>query len=317
MSDDATLITIGELARCTGLPVRTLRFYSDSGLVPPAGRSDAGYRLYDLGARPRVELVRTLRELGVDVPTTRRVLERELSVAAVAAAHAAALDAQIRVLRQRRAVLRAAARSGSSPQEMKFMHNLTQLSDDQRRRIIEEFVDDVFGGLDADPGVVGKLRAAAPDLPDDPTDEQVQAWIELAELVADEDFRRRAREMAQRSDADRAAAPETADGAEPALAMRVANTVAEKAGAALAAGIEPASAQARPTIDELAGMFAGLHGRADGPPFRSWLAELLQTFTDRRVERYWELLGIINGWPPRPSSTPAWEWLVAGLRSSA
>jgi hypothetical protein len=122
--------------------------------------------------------------------------------------------------------------------------------------------------------------------------------------------------MAQRSDANRAAAPETADGPDPALAMRVANTVAEKAGAALAAGIEPASAQARPTIDELAGMFAQLHGDVDGPPFRSWLAELLQTFTDRRVERYWELLGIINGWPARPSSTPAWEWLVAGLRSS-
>lgn len=159
------------------------------------------------------------------------------------------------------------------------------------------------------------MRAASPDLPDDPTDEQVQAWIELTELVADEDFRRRAREMAQRSDADRAGA--TADGTDPAVAIRTANAVAEQAGGALAAGIEPTSAGARPTIDELAEMFAKLHGQEDGPRFRSWLAELLQTFTDRRVERYWELLGIINGWPPRPSSTPAWEWLVAGLRSSA
>jgi hypothetical protein len=99
--------------------------------------------------------------------------------------------------------------------------------------------------------------------------------------------------------------------------MRAASAVAEKAGAALAARIEPASAEARPAIDELAAMFAQLHGHEDGPAFRSWLAELLQTFTDRRVERYWELLGIINGWPARPSSTPAWAWLVAGLRSSA
>jgi DNA-binding transcriptional MerR regulator len=316
MSDDATLITIGELARCTGLPVRTLRFYSDRGLVPPAGRSDAGYRLYDLDAPPRVELVRTLRELGVDLPTTRRVLERELSVADVAAAHATALEAQIRVLRQRRAVLRAASGRGSSPQEMKLMHKLAQLSKDQRRRIVEEFVHDVFGGLDADPGVVGKMRAASPDLPDDPTDEQVQAWIELAELVADEQFRRRVREMAQRSDADRAASGETADRADPADQMRAANAVAQKAGAAIAAGIDPASADARPTVDELAGMFAELHGREDGPGFRAWLAALLETFSDRRVERDWELLGIINGWPGRPSSAPAWEWLAAGLHTS-
>jgi hypothetical protein len=42
----ATLLTIGELAERTGLSVRTIRFYSDSGVVPPAGRTDAGYRLY-------------------------------------------------------------------------------------------------------------------------------------------------------------------------------------------------------------------------------------------------------------------------------
>ena len=72
----AARITIGELARRTGLPVRTLRFYSDRGLVEPAGRSDAGYRLYDEDAQARVALVRTLRELGVDLPTIGRVLDR-------------------------------------------------------------------------------------------------------------------------------------------------------------------------------------------------------------------------------------------------
>jgi DNA-binding transcriptional MerR regulator len=311
MSDDATLITIGELARCTGLPVRTLRFYSDSGLVPPAGRSDAGYRLYDLDARPRVELVRTLRELGVDLATTRRVLERELTVADVAAAHAAALEAQIRVLRQRRAVLRAVATRGSTSQEMKLMHKLAQLSDDARRRIIEEFVDEMFEGIDADGGVAAKMRAAAPDLPDDPTDEQVAAWIELAELVTDDDFRRRVREMAVAGDRGGSAAPDAAS------AQRVAQVVAERAGAALAAGIDPSSAQARPVVDELASMFAAVHGSEDGPKFRSWLADTLDTFTDGRVERYWALLAIINGWPSRPAAVPAWEWLVAALRSEA
>jgi DNA-binding transcriptional MerR regulator len=329
MADDAAaaLIPIGALARLTGLPVRTLRFYSDSGLLAPAGRSQAGYRLYDAGATTRAQLVRTLRELGVDLPTIKRVLDREVSLGGVAAAHAAALDAQIRVLRLQRTVLRvAAARDTTTPQEMKLMHDLARLGAAERRRIVADFVEEVFAGLDADPGIAARMRAATPELPDEPSSRQVEAWIELAELVADEDFRRRIRAMAQRSAADRAARP---DGAEPAAApaapaareahARAAQVVAERAGAALAAGIDPASAAARPVVDELAAVFAELHGREDGPDFRAWLAETLETFTDRRAERYWQLLAIMNGWPqPTPaaeSSLPPWEWLTAGLRA--
>lgn len=41
------VLTIGQLAHRTGLPVRTLRFRSDEGAVPPVARSASGYRLYD------------------------------------------------------------------------------------------------------------------------------------------------------------------------------------------------------------------------------------------------------------------------------
>jgi DNA-binding transcriptional MerR regulator len=312
MHVDATRITIGALARLTGLPVRTLRFYSDSGLVPPAGRSDAGYRLYDAAAAARVELVRTLRELGVDLPTIRRVLDRELSVTGVARAHAAALDAQIRVLRLQRAVLQVAAARATTPEEMKLMHDLARLGAQERRNIVADFVDEVFAGLDADPGIAARMRTATPELPDEPTIEQIEAWIELAELVRDPDFRGRIRAMAERSAQDRTTAPTAAGREEHA---RAAAAVAERAGAALAVGVDPASARARPVVDELAAVFARLHGRDDGPAFRAWLADTLSAFTDRRAERYWTLLGIMNGWPQRPSSTPAFEWLVAGLRA--
>jgi DNA-binding transcriptional MerR regulator len=316
MDDDATRITIGALARLTGLPVRTLRFYSDSGLVAPAGRSDAGYRLYDQGAAARVELVRTLRELGVDLPTIKRVLDRELSVTGVARAHAAALDAQIRVLRLQRTVLRvAAARNTTTPEEMKLMHDLARLGADERRTIVSEFVDEVFAGLDAEPGIAARMRTVTPELPDEPTTEQIEAWIELAELVRDEDFRRRIRAMAQRSAQERAAAPAAGAAAGRESQARISAAVGELAGAALADGIDPVSAQARPIVDELAGLFSQQHGRADGPEFRAWLADTIAAFTDRRVERYWELLGIMNGWPQRSSCTTAWEWLLSGLRA--
>ncbi|SOB88504.1 MerR family regulatory protein [Streptomyces sp. 1331.2] len=43
--DGDTLFTIGDLARRTGLTVKTVRFYSDTGIVPPTDRSPSGYRL--------------------------------------------------------------------------------------------------------------------------------------------------------------------------------------------------------------------------------------------------------------------------------
>jgi len=45
-----TFLTIGEVARLTGLTVKTIRFWPDEGLVPPADRTPAGYRLYDSGS---------------------------------------------------------------------------------------------------------------------------------------------------------------------------------------------------------------------------------------------------------------------------
>jgi DNA-binding transcriptional MerR regulator len=101
MGDERASLTIGQMARRTGMPVRTIRYWSDVGLIP-AGRSDGGLRLYDAGAVARLELVRTLRELGVGLAEVQRVLDEQTTVAEVAAAHVRALDAQIRTLGLRR-----------------------------------------------------------------------------------------------------------------------------------------------------------------------------------------------------------------------
>jgi hypothetical protein len=37
------------------------------------------------------------------------------------------------------------------------------------------------------------------------------------------------------------------------------------------------------------------------------LLDLLEAASDRRYERYWQLLAVINGWPPAPSVMPAAE----------
>jgi DNA-binding transcriptional MerR regulator len=294
------LMGIGALAAATGLPVRTIRFYSDAGVLPPASRSEAGYRLYGPDALARLGLVRTLRELGVDLATIRRVLEREVSVAEVASAHAAALDAQIRVLRAQRAVLQAVARREGNPQEMQAMHRLAQLSDAERRRIVSDFLDEVFAGLEIEPGFEARMRSAMPELPDDPAPEQVEAWIELGELVQDPEFRAAIRRMSER-----AAGEPPVEGDMRAAAA----AVASHAGRALAGGVDPASGAARPYVEAILPTFGEVADRSE-------LADRVASGTDRRAERYWQLLAVINGWPAVPTTVPAWEWFVAALRAS-
>lgn len=115
--DPSELFTIGQLARRTGVPARTIRFWSDAGLVPPAARSASGYRLYNAAAVARLDLVRSLRELGLGLDVVRAIAARVTTVADVAAAHVAVLDGQIRTLRLRRAVLSTVARRGTTIEE--------------------------------------------------------------------------------------------------------------------------------------------------------------------------------------------------------
>ena len=81
------MLSIGELARRAGLPVRTIRFWSDAGVLPPAVRTVGGRRLYDAACVARLELVVTLRELGLGLADVRRALDGQAGIAEVAAVH--------------------------------------------------------------------------------------------------------------------------------------------------------------------------------------------------------------------------------------
>ncbi|WP_406044952.1 MerR family transcriptional regulator [Micromonospora sp. NBC_00898] len=304
-----TLYSIGELARRTGLTVKAIRFYSDRGIVPPTGRSPAGYRRYDLDALARLELVRTLRDLGLDLTTIKKVVDREVTLAEVAAAHAEALAVQIRTLRLRRAVLTAVARRGSTPEEMDLMHQLAKLSEEERRRLVGEFLDTVFGGLDADAGFVGIRRSMTPELPDEPGAEQVEAWVELAELSQDPDFRASIRRMAEQHAAERARVDD------PVVRRDAAALVRDLVGPALAAGLDPASPEADPVVAAVTARYAQLSGRPDDVDLRRRLTTLLETANDPRRERYLQLLSVINGWTAPESLAPALDWFIRALRA--
>ena len=74
-ADPAPSLRIGEVARRTGLPVKTIRYYCDEGLLQPRDRSTAGYRLFDEENLAELAVIRALRAMDVSIPELARILE--------------------------------------------------------------------------------------------------------------------------------------------------------------------------------------------------------------------------------------------------
>ncbi|WP_433894263.1 MerR family transcriptional regulator [Streptomyces sp. CA-111067] len=312
MSGD-TSYTIGELARRTGLTVKTVRFYSDRGIVPPAGRSPAGHRRYDTDAVARLDLVRTLRDLGLDLATVAEVLDRRVSLPEAAAAHAEALEVRIRTLRLRQAVLAAVARRGSTLEETELMHRLAALSEAERRRLTADFLAAAFGGLADDPRFAAAVRSLTPELPEDPEPRQVEAWVELAELAQDPGFRAAMRRTTEDFAADLPAAGPGRPAGVPRRGPVA--TVRDLAAPALAAGVDPGSAEAGEMVAAVAGRYARDIGTPDGAALRGRLLHRLESAEEPRRDRYLQLLAVVNGWTPPPAQSAPLAWFIQALRA--
>ena len=68
MDGSSAWIRIGTAKRA-GMSVKTVRFYSDEGLIPTAGRTQGGYRLYHQHVVEELHLIQNLRGLGLPLGT--------------------------------------------------------------------------------------------------------------------------------------------------------------------------------------------------------------------------------------------------------
>lgn len=300
MDDETDRYTIGELARRTGLPARTIRFWSDSGVVPPLERNSGGYRIYGADAVGRLHLVRTLRELGLGLDEVRKVVDRRSTLAEIAAVHVDALDTRIRMLRLNRAVLHNAIRRENKSEGLSLMYELARLPAHERQHLIDGFVDKVFAGVTDEDALViaGFMREMPPQLPDDPTSAQVDAWMELAELVSDDDFQRTVQLLVLRGES----------GNRIEFGLNIRPLVLEHASPAAEKKIAPESGAGRAILDRI------VPADLDESESRA-LLDWLDAVAEPRVERYWELLSLINDRTPAPPSVPAFTWLAAALRA--
>jgi DNA-binding transcriptional MerR regulator len=320
------LYSIGDVARRTGLSVSAIRFYADAGVVAPTEQTDGGFRRYDVHAIARLEVVRTLRELGASLDDIRAVLLATSSLHELATAHLALVEGQLQQLTVRRAVLRTIVALQTPTEQVSLMHKLVSMSDGDRERLIDEFWSATTDGLDIHPGYVDRLHSMRPHLSEDPSAEQVEAWVELAGMVQDQGFRQELREFLRRTfqgePKQQAISPEMQARFDKRRALFL------EARAAREAGVPEDSPEARDIAERLAvdaAEFAALttgqydldeaRRRMTTPP--DVVPSVRQAAGLDSLRRYQSLVTTINGTTGLAPAASTHEWVAAALRDDS
>ncbi|MFD0902869.1 MerR family transcriptional regulator [Actinomadura sediminis] len=298
---DGTSLAIGDLSALTGVPVRTIRFYCDEGILEPV-RSAGGHRRFDAAAADRLRLVRRLRGLGLGLPAITAVLAGERSLDEAVAAERAALDAELSALAWRRASLRAV--EDADPAERAARLDLLAavqdgpraheaLLDFWRRRVVVRVPDEV---------VRVHLEMTVPEPPADPTPEQVVAYAGMVAVAGDRALFRRLREGGRRN------AERVVD--EPTLLYGMREAV-ELAMPLVRAGRAP---EAGPALERFVDAHAAGRRERDSVEFRRSLLPAVAPEQDPRMRRYWALNGEVIGDAAAPGAVVL--WLADALRGS-
>ncbi|MGW2411357.1 MerR family transcriptional regulator [Streptomyces tubercidicus] len=299
--------SIGELAEQAGVTVKTVRFYSDRGLLPEAIRSAGGHRRYGPEALDRLRLIRSLRTLDLPLPQVDRIVAQEDAPGAADALEGAVagqlreLGTQLSSLRWREAAL----------------HLLRDCAPEERADCLR-----LIGAVDIPPSTDALARfwrhvlparlparllstlleAAVPQLPADPTPSQVLIFARLHAVATD----RRVVDINLRRLASR-----TSDEAcRPAVLYEGLVEACALASADVRDRRPPHAGEA---LDCFVTAHAGLRNTRDTPAFRRQLSVQLGRLAHPLIDRYWQLVGELPSASRQPTIGAMDDWLRAAL----
>ncbi|MFI6172069.1 MerR family transcriptional regulator [Nocardia sp. NPDC051052] len=295
------VVSIGELARRTGVPVRTIRFYCDSGILA-YHRTGGGHRVFDAAATDRLLLVRRLRAMGVPLSAIVRVLDGSETISEAAAAERVALDAELEALRWRRAALYAI--ESAPPDERAGRLELLAAVHDRGavidsvvafwRPILVPLPREEFDSF---------IDMNVPPLPSEPAPAQVVAYAELTTLTTDPRVKKAMTQQIWRSDGDRISdrlqfVTSVADAFEIAAPLVAAHEIPHPG----------------PELDRYVDAHAAARQERDTPRFRRALLSTGTTDTDPRLQRFWRLTADITGTETTVGAVH--YWLLDALRQT-
>ncbi|WP_338673767.1 MerR family transcriptional regulator [Streptomyces sp. SCSIO 30461] len=288
--------TIGELAQHTGLSVKTIRYYSDIGLLPMAERSGGGHRRFEPEALEQLRLIQRLRALDTPIATITEVATGERGIGDLVADELGLVQRKLTELRWREATLRALDEC-SGPERLRRLEVLARV-----QRLPEAHGDLVHSWQRTIPSsiparLVDRIIAqAVPDPPGDPTAETALAYAELHALTAHPQF------------PVYWVCPNVRDKASLYSALLDASDLAD---VLVAAGEPPQPGEA---LDRFSVACARSRHENDTPGFRTFMGAQLRG-TIPLFQRYWQHVATLSG-QPGPNLGITHCWLVEALTTS-
>lgn len=291
MTEDT--LGIGDLARLSGVPVRTIRFYCDEGLLE-AARSVGGHRRFDRATVDRLAMVKRLRGLGLGLRSITGVLTGSCSLDEAVASERAALDREVATLAWRRSVLRAVEES--SPVDRAARLELLSAVQDgfaAHEALVRLWYPMTTGPIPPDTARMF-LDISAPRPPEQPSTGQVVAYASMVVLAAD------------RTLAGHVRASTLLGGDRVTDLGALHASVAEACSLAFASVVSGVVPGPGPALDSFVAAHASAMGAADTPSFRRALNRRTAPDRDTRVRRYWQLTGEVTGEPAPMGVTHTW-----------
>ncbi|WP_395448834.1 MerR family transcriptional regulator [Aminobacter sp. UC22_36] len=302
---DGRIYTIGELSKLSGISVRKLRFYSDKGLLPPTARAESGYRMYSAADLERLGLILALRDAGVSLAEIARILSKRLAIGSVLELRLKALEAEIKSKRRVAAALRAAIRvPDPTLADLRRIWTVTKLSQSEFRAAIESFFEDVAADAKMSPEWKKQMiDASTPDLPDDPTPEQVDAWTEIMAFVSDREYVAELRNsMSTMWNGE----------FDPAAYAEASNATFARVREAIDQGAKPESEAGKAIAREWLERSAKAMNKAPDKAFLDWHNDQYRKYHSRSA-RYYELLRILRGERQPDKISEEWSWINAAM----
>lgn len=311
------LHTIGEVARISGVPVKTIRYYADIGLLPPAEVSESRYRLYTAEEIWRLGLIRTLRHLDFSIEEIRKIISGHLSVPDAIALQLDALDTQVRHLERVRAILRKAEKSVEDPERsLEYLHGIGEalsVEAKDRSRFLAERLRAAFLTGNAPEEWrerEGYLRGIGLQLPKELSPEQATAWIELVELVNDPGF-----VTGMQNQVTPFWETMRERGVDPDRWQEQMESISNRALSTIELGKGPDSPAVQEIVEDWVTLFAGLAGKKPTPEFVCGFAEEVPAWLENdRNQKLQELLTRLNPDGDIPPYEKVNRLMLEGLR---
>jgi DNA-binding transcriptional MerR regulator len=310
-----TLLKIGDLAKLSGVSVKTIRHYSDTDVLPPSSTTEAGFRLYSQSDWARLELIRTLREAGFGLSAIKKLLQNKSEVSSVLTLQLSAIEENMRNLQRQQALIKLALHQGADHALTYLNHarSLAYLDAAGRKHFLNKHLNRALEKTPAESDWKANLwlwQEGILDLSEEIDGAKFGVWLELAELILNDSFTQRLNDMAKSSWEYQ----KGRDGIEEWRTSR--NQVLTDALKAAQQDELPQGQQCQILVQRYIDVNAALLKRTNDPTFPRYLLEFIEGIADPRFQRYWELIGILKSRLPETMwcKYQARGWLVEGLK---